>query len=454
MVNTIWQKLHRFLRIDSDPIFKEIFHGSLIILAARVGNAIFQLGINFLVARYFGSPVVGVLAIINSVFTIASIFTLVGTNTAILRLLPEISTKYSAEAAGEVQHHIHRLVLFLSSAISLVTICVIFIWQMIPNSGNERFSIFLIAAAVLPMYSLTRLSTETLRAQQRTVPYAFAHILPSLTNLLFLIPVMVLYPRPEAPLIALVSSMLLVFLLTRGMAFSHFPKRSEATHRESIPSIGDIIRLSLPMGFSMGMQLVMDNMDLLLIGLILSESDAGVYNIASKLSLLTGFIITSINAVSSSRFSQMYFSDQLTDLLNLAKKSSRLIFWTSLPILLILAIFGRVILGIFGQEFTTGYTVLLILVSAEFINAAGGSVGVFLNMTGSHIIYRNILTVAALINITINLILIPTLGILGAGIASLVSLTIINVSASYIIYRQTGSVISYVPTFIRKWSMR
>jgi O-antigen/teichoic acid export membrane protein len=45
--------------------------------------------------------------------------------------------------------------------------------------------------------------------------------------------------------------------------------------------------------------------------------------------------------------------------------------------------------------------------------------------------------------------LIPRIGILGAGIASLISVSMINISASYLIYRRTGSCISYVPTWIR-----
>jgi O-antigen/teichoic acid export membrane protein len=300
------------------------------------------------------------------------------------------------------------------------------------------------------MYSLARLSTETLRAQQHIRLYALAHVLPALTNFLFLLLFILVYPRPEAPIIALISSALVVFLLTRSMAFHRSPEeKGQSSNIGTIPSFAEIVRLSLPMGTTLGMQLLLSNQDLLLIGFLRSEGDAGVYSIASKLSALTSFIITSINAVSAARFSQLFYSNQKPELLRLAKKSSSLIFWTSLPILLVLIFFGKYLLGIFGNEFTVGYTVLVVLVSGEFVNAVGGSVGLYLNMTGSHKEYRNIVTFAAIINAIANLVLIPRIGILGAGIASLISVSMINISASYLIYRRTGSCISYVPTWIR-----
>ena len=196
--------------------------------------------------------------------------------------------------------------------------------------------------------------------------------------------------------------------------------------------------------------LFISNFDILILGLFRSEAEIGIYSIASKLSLLTGFVISSINAVSAPQFSQLHFSQQRKALITLASKSSRLIFWASFPILLILSIGGKYFLGIFGAEFAAGYTILVILVMKEFINAAGGSVGNFLNMTGSHADFRNIMIIAALVNIIMNLILIPRWGLIGAAITSLVTYFFWNLACSIRIYQQTGKCISYIPTFIRK----
>lgn len=436
---------------DGDPIFKDVFQGSIVTLAARVANALLQLGLNIIIARYFGSTIVGILAMINSIIMIASVFTLFGTTTSILRLFPEISATASPDAADAVQRKVHRMVLFVSPIISILTLGIAFIWQIINPIQGVWIPVFLIAAAILPLHSLARLSTETLRAQQRVRLYAFAHLLPSLTNFLILILLLIFLQRQEAPIIALVASTLIVFSLTRYLVYQRSSKSYSSNKQVSIPDTAEIIKLSLPMAVTLGLQMIISNLDLILIGLLLSVESAGIYNIASKLAALTSFIITSINAVSAARFSQLNFSGRQSELLLLAKRSSNLIFWASLPILIILIIFGKSILGLFGQEFTSGYAVLVVLVTGEFINAIGGSVGLFLNMTGSHVSYRNIIFCGTVINIILNLLLIPRIGITGAGITSLVCLLIINVSSSFVIYKKTGSIISYLPSFVRKW---
>jgi O-antigen/teichoic acid export membrane protein len=204
------------------------------------------------------------------------------------------------------------------------------------------------------------------------------------------------------------------------------------------------------MGITAGLLLFISNFDTLLLGFLRTEAETGIYSITQKLSLLTGFVIASINAVSAPQFSELYFSNKKQELLSLAIKSSRLIFWASLPILIALMVGGKFFLGFFGQEFISGYPILIILVAKEFINAAGGSVGYYQNMTGSHIQFRNIVIIAVLLNIVLNLILIPRYGILGAAITSLFTTLFWNLTSSILIYRQTGRCISYIPTPLRK----
>jgi O-antigen/teichoic acid export membrane protein len=79
---------------------------------------------------------------------------------------------------------------------------------------------------------------------------------------------------------------------------------------------------------------------------------------------------------------------------------------------------------------------LLILVFSQLINTMSGSVGVILNMTGKEKVFRNILSIALVINITLNILLIPRFGIEGAAIASATSLVFWNLYSVYYVYRE------------------
>ena len=72
-----------------------------------------------------------------------------------------------------------------------------------------------------------------------------------------------------------------------------------------------------------------------------------------------------------------------------------------------------------------------------------GSVAIILNMTGKEKVFRNIIFVALVINILLNLLLIPKFGIEGAAIASASSLIFWNLYSVYYVYKELG-----VMTFI------
>ncbi len=449
-VERIKQRIRQFLRTENDPIFRSVFRGSSVVLAARVGNAILLMGINLLVARLFRSEMVGILALINSILVIASIFSTFGTTNSILRLVPEYAQKGSSSAVRIVIHKMALLVAGISPIISLILVLGIFGWKYLFPDKPIQVTIFLVTALFLPLFSLSKLYTEALRALQKTWHYALAHILPSLTNLIFLVVLIGFFQKPDLPLWAFFISGMLVFLITWILVSRSEPPKLLADSSLVAPTIKEITSISIPMGITTGMLLIIANFDVLLLGFYRSETEVGIYSIASRLALLTGFIISSINAVSAPQFSELNYSDQKPQLLSLAIKSSRLIFWASFPILLVLILGGKFFLGLFGREFVIGYSILVVLVIKEFVNAIGGSVGLYLSMTGSHIIYRNIILIATVINVLLNFLLIPLLGMIGAAIANLICVFFWNFTASLIIYRQTGRCISYIPTFIRE----
>lgn len=108
------------------------------------------------------------------------------------------------------------------------------------------------------------------------------------------------------------------------------------------------------------------------------------------------------------------------------------------PVLLLFIVAPSWVMGLFGPEFTTGGTVLLVLALGQFINVATGSVGFVLIMTGNERLARNNTVIAATVSLVLNVLLIPRLGALGAAIATAASIASLNLSAAYLVKRQLG----------------
>ncbi len=449
MINSLLKRLKSFLHIDDDPIFLSIVKGGSLTLVARVLNALLLLIINLFVARLYGSSVVGVLAIVNSFLNITFLFNLFGTNTAVLRLVPEYSTKYSLNSGREVWMRIQKLVALFSPLISVVIIGIGLIWTHISPSSEIGLPYFYIAAILTPFFSFIKLNTEALRAFFHTRLYALANILPALANLVLLL-VFIFVRRNQAdPLWAFSGSNILVWMVTSYLVVSILPHKNLGSLVTRIP-YREILSISLPMGISFGITQGMNYLDTIILGIYRPEAEVGIYSTVVKLAALTSFVIYSINAVSASKFSELHFSERSADLFALAKKSSNLIFWTSLPILLVLIVLGKLLLGFFGSDFVFGYPAMVILVCGQFADAIGGSNSLYLDMTGSQNKLKNIMLAAFLLYIVLNVILIPQMGMIGSAMAKLASSIFWNLTASLLILRQTGNWISYLPGFLRK----
>ena len=88
---------------------------------------------------------------------------------------------------------------------------------------------------------------------------------------------------------------------------------------------------------------------------------------------------------------------------------------------------------------------MVILIVGQMMNAFAGSVGYLLNMTGGQKIMRNIAGIAALLNIVLNTLLIPSYGINGAAYASAISLASWNVLAVIYIKQHYGFYTVWTP---------
>jgi len=97
-----------------------------------------------------------------------------------------------------------------------------------------------------------------------------------------------------------------------------------------------------------------------------------------------------------------------------------------IPFAIMAFVFAEKILILFGEDYTTGTTVFRILVISQFLNVATGGLGWLLIMTGQT--YKNLVVslFSILTNIVSILIFVPSYGILGAAVSSLLAIMVIN----------------------------
>ena len=117
---------------------------------------------------------------------------------------------------------------------------------------------------------------------------------------------------------------------------------------------------------------------------------------------------------------------------------SKLNVYLTIPITIILLLFNKFILGIFGSEFIQGSETLKIILAANAISVLCGPVAIYMNMTNLQNTLRNIMVVCLVISLILAVYLIPILGIKGGAISYATFVILWNIAGAFFIKIKTG----------------
>ena len=226
-------------------------------------------------------------------------------------------------------------------------------------------------------------------------------------------------------------------LLTSAYLLVLFRKMPATASRVEVGFM-DILKRSGPMAVSAVAYILMQSVDVILLSKYTDFSQVAFYSVALKLTMLVSLVLASVNSVIAPKISELFSSSQTSQLSRMIRQSTRLTLVLTLPAIILLAVLSGFVLNIFGQEYVVAKTALYILLIGQMVNAFCGSVGVYMNMTGKQNIFQVILISALMLNVILNVVLIPEMGIEGAAIATSTSMILWNLITVAYIYRTDG----------------
>jgi O-antigen/teichoic acid export membrane protein len=247
---------------------------------------------------------------------------------------------------------------------------------------------------------------------------------------------LVVLGQPQWLVHVFLGSFVFLALSSTALLLYYFSQPPLNVFQPSAPiSTKEILRRSAPMAISAASFLLMQSLDVLMLKQFDNYAVVAVYSVAVKLTLLLSVALASVNAVLAPKIAEDYNRGALEALALKVKKSTRLIFFSTAPAILILALGAEWILSWFGAAYTGAKSALLILLLGQAVNAFCGSVGVYLNMTGKQKAFQWIVASALVLNIALNAYLIPIYGMNGAAWATAASMMAWNFTAVLYVYK-------------------
>ena len=218
-------------------------------------------------------------------------------------------------------------------------------------------------------------------------------------------------------------------LLTRPSA-----TRRVNGNRSSMPA-GEFWHYTSPRAVARISQVLTQRLDVLLLAAIGTVEDAGVYGTVSRCMIAGVFVATAVQQMVQPRLRRLIVRGDLAGVKEMYGASTTWVVITTWPAYLTMAIFAPVVLRLFGEDAVRGSTALVILSLSMLVASACGLVEVVLLMAGrSWLSTANVLAALA-INVVLNLLLIPPLGMTGSALAWMAAIFVTNLVPLYQVSR-------------------
>ena len=174
-------------------------------------------------------------------------------------------------------------------------------------------------------------------------------------------------------------------------------------------------------------QIVINRMDVLMLGVMVEMDSVGIYVASNRLALVSTMALIAVHTVVAPKMANAYYGNAHNEFRKLLYRSATWSALGALPIVIVLILLPGFFLNLFGTGYESGSTLLRILTVGQFVNAMTGSASFALLVTGREKQFAMTMGLIAVLNIVGNLIAIPIAGALGAAIVSAICVTILNV---------------------------
>lgn len=229
-----------------------------------------------------------------------------------------------------------------------------------------------------------------------------------------------LWAAPVAASAAIGVVLVVAMARRHGGAADGTPRRGVALPFWRFSSARGVARLSA---------ILVTWLDVLLIGALRSTREAGVYAAVSRLVLTGTFALQALRVALGPAVSRLLAAGRHADAEEVYQVSTWWLIASSWPVYIVMMVMPAVVLRLFGAGFGSGATALAILAAAELFDVCTGNITLVLLMAGRS--SWNLANAAGslVINVVLNLILIPRMGISGCAIAWAASIVFENTAA-------------------------
>jgi len=392
------------------------------------GLTVVGLGLNYLynilMARWLGPSLFGAYNAGLAVFNIVGLLALLGLDNAVLRYLPVVQPA----ALGPLARDITVLGILSSVLIGTLTYAghswfIAFIDG--DNYLNQIIPYFIVA---VPAYVTGTIFLSILQSQHRVhLRLVTKYLIEPITKFAVFLGLSFFGYTLVAALLGFIVSNFVTAMLGICGGISLLGSTSVAGSGGASVKKRSILRYCLPLVSGLLLSSIGTRSDVILISHLNSASDAGLYSAANQTAAILVIILVCVESVVAPYISDFIAKGDAPGLKRLYCTSLRWVYLMGLPLFFTFEFYGRQILGIFGDQFLEAQPCFQILAAAQMINLATGSANSILIFSGKSSVIMMNSALEGVLQLWLNMVLIPKYGILGAALGGAAVMAVINI---------------------------
>ncbi len=420
-------------RLDSHT--KEIVERASMALLIKISAAVLNFSLSVVLARLLGAEGAGIYFLSFTVVTITAMISRLGLDNALLKFVASSVAEENWQAVKGVYQRSISLVLVSSLLVALgLFLLAPWLSYTVFKDSNMLLPLRFMALANIGL-ALFTLNAQALKGLKHV---ASALSVQSLWVAIFTLVGILLWIPQWGVLGAIWAYVIASFITLAIGLISWWRATPQLRGVRGSFEVPQLLNSSVPLFWMSTLQMVTAWGSTFMLGIWLDSAQVGIYESANRTAFLTSFILVAVNSISAPKFAALYKKGDMKALASTARVSAQIMAVAAAPILFVFLFFPYWVMNIFGSEFSSGASVLSILAIGQYISVATGSVGFLLMMCGYERLMRNNIFICALVLVFLNIILIPSLGIQGAAIASATTVILQNMIAAYFVLNKLG----------------
>src|SRR3990167_2913883 len=421
-------------------IDKILLQGSLVSFAIKIGGVLSAFAVQLFLARALDPKGFGDYVFVLTIVNFAVLLGSLGLDKAAVKFLPQYAADKTPELATAFQQNAIKLTFVAGLFFSVALVVLPFYWQGLDDGLRNCL---LLGAVLIHCNLYIQWYSGVFQANRRVSLSAYPQSILRPLLVILLVAVASLCLPVSGEMVVAVSVVSGFLVLAFMMLLSDRVERGPGI------AVGlpwrEWLEMAVTMMFISGLNLIMSQADIFMLGVMLDTASAGIYSAATRLALLVTFVLTSVNVIAAPLIAEMWVKRDLDGIQHIVSRTSAFSFFVAICGCLFIFVFRDFFLALYGPEFLAARDALAMLLAGQMLNAAVGCAGYVMIMTGHQRNSLIILAMAAVVNVVQNIVLIPEMKILGAAIATCVSTLVMCAMLAW----YTNSIIGINSTFVR-----